>query len=1043
MTTDENALDNTLSTPKKKNFFQRHPVLATATATTSIAVTAAGWWAHDEITVSLQQSKIFSRVAADGAFPPREELHPGDIVTIPTATGPYDVRAGYNRAQDIRDLLTASCTVDPDANPTAWRNQTFFDLQLYPIYDIKTQTGLQIRDTHKDTVYQSTFPRNVYHEGDAIPDLLVKSLLLVENRALLDTDRPATWNPAIEWPRQIWAAFAYGAGKIGLPVQRAGGSTLAIQLEKVRHTPNGRTENAIDKLRQAATATARAYSNGPETHGVRDKIIRDYINSVPFTSYPRYGEVIGFGDALRLWFDTDFEQANAILSRNENLLSDAGMEELARTYRKILSLVVAVQRPTDYLIANPSAMHERVDRFLPLLAEHGIISERLRDLALAIRVDPVLKTETPRNQTSKALTSLRIDLMQLLQVPGFYNLDRMDLSADTTLNNPVNDSVTERILSYTTQDGASAANLTGYRMLKPEQAGDIIYSFSLYEKSGDTNLLRVQTDNFPGQFNMNEGSKLELGSTAKLRTLISYLDMIERLYHKYLPIPPDELEKDQTLPDDDLTRWVVDYLTSTRPDIDMSLNGILEAAMQRPYSAHTGEFFFTGGGRHVFNNFEPSDSRRVLSVRDSFNRSVNLPFIRMMRDIIRAIESHDMNIDPTLFTDPDHPQRHKHLMDFVHMEATGFLWNFWNAQNGRETGEVDSMLAAKTKGRDFRLATLYRTLYPDAPYEDMAAFIAKECTECEPDSDYNRLYNQYAPGKFDLNDLGYITRIHPLELWFTAYRRENPNATWSDVVRDSESVRVDSYKWLLRSQNMSAQNRRIRTMIEREAFTHLHKSWQATGFPFDTMVPSYASALGSSGDTPAALSDLVGILVNGGVRKPMQKMGEVRFGVGTPYQTIADCSPRKDPVQVLSPEVSQLALREMQGVVETGTARRAARAVRLGDGTILPLGGKTGTGDNRVKTYTARGAMVSSAKINRTATFVFTIDDRFFGTIVTYVPGDLAADFNFTSALPVQALRGIIPDLMPMIEESYSTAKRHQPTPEAGQGDMAAYNYTP
>lgn len=1036
-------LNNDNSAQAKKTNLWKRPVIKAAAATTSAAIAVAGWWAYDEVQTSSLQSKIFSRVAKEGAFPPREDIRPGDIVTMPTSSGPYDVRTGYAYAPQFRDLLNASCIVDPNNNPQEWRNKSFFDLHLYPIYDLKTQTGLQIRDAHGETVYQSTFPRNVYGAGDAIPDRLVKSLLFVENRGLLDESRPATWNPSIEWPRQIWAAIAYGAGKVGLPTQRAGGSTLAIQLEKVRHTPDGRTDSATDKLRQAVTATVRAYQNGPDTQGVRDRIIRDYLNTVPFASYPRYGEVIGFGDALSLWFNTDFAQANSILSRDESTLSDTEMDELAKTYRKILSLIIAVQRPTDYLARNPNAMHDRVDKFLPLLAENGIITPRLRDMALSIKIDPVMEAQTPRIETSKALTSFRVDLMQLLRIPGFYNLDRMDISADTTIDNKINTAVSERIASYATQDGADAARLTGYRMLKPEQAGDIIYSFSLYEKSGNTNLLRVQTDNFPGPFNMNEGSKLELGSTAKLRTLISYLDTIERLYHKYLSVPPDDLKDDQTIPDDALTRWVVDYLTSTNPDIDLSLNGILNAAMERTYSAHAGEFFFTGGGRHVFNNFEPSDNRRVLSVRDSFNRSVNLPFIRMMRDIVRAIESHDMDIDPDLFTDPDHPKRHAYLMNFVHMEATGFLWNFWNAQNGKENSEIDSMLATKTKERDFRLATLYRTLYPDAPYEDMAAFISRECSECNPDADYSRLYSQYAPGKFDLNDLGYITRIHPLELWLTAYRRENPNATWSDVVRDSESVRVDSYKWLLRSQNLGAQNIRIRTMIEREAFTHLHKSWQATGFPFDTMVPSYASALGSSGDTPAALSDLVGILVNDGARKPMQKMGEVQFGVGTPYQTIADCSPRKDPVQVLSPEVSRIALREMQGVVETGTARRAARAVRLEDGTILPLGGKTGTGDNRIKTYTARGAMVSSAKINRTATFVFTIDDRFFGTIVTYVPGDLAADFNFTSALPVQALRGIIPDIMPMIEESYKSTNRQPPAPEPDPLDMAAYNYTP
>ena len=38
-------------------------------------------------------------------------------------------------------------------------------------------------------------------------------------------------------------------------------------------------------------------------------------------------------------------------------------------------------------------------------------------------------------------------------------------------------------------------------------------------------------------------------------------------------------------------------------------------------------------------------------------------------------------------------------------------------------------------------------------------------------------------------------------------------------------------------------------------------------------------------------------------------------------------------------------------VVESGTAVRARGAFVLPDGTPLPIGGKTGTGDNRIETF--------------------------------------------------------------------------------------------
>ena len=53
--------------------------------------------------------------------------------------------------------------------------------------------------------------------------------------------------------------------------------------------------------------------------------------------------------------------------------------------------------------------------------------------------------------------------------------------------------------------------------------------------------------------------------------------------------------------------------------------------------------------------------------------------------------------------------------------------------------------------------------------------------------------------------------------------------------------------------------------------------------------------------------------------------------------------------------------------------------------------------------------------VNRSATFVFNIDERFFGTIIAYVPGAEAAAYDFTSGLPVQLLRVVAPTLMPLI----------------------------
>jgi len=103
-------------------------------------------------------------------------------------------------------------------------------------------------------------------------------------------------------------------------------------------------------------------------------------------------------------------------------------------------------------------------------------------------------------------------------------------------------------------------------------------------------------------------------------------------------------------------------------------------------------------------------------------------------------------------------------------------------------------------------------------------------------------------------------------------------------------------------------------------------------------------------------------------------------------------------------------------VVDAGTARRISGSFLLNDGTVLQMGGKTGTGDNRLEKVGRYGQVISSQALNRTATFVFYIGDKHFGTLTAFVEGSSADSFRFTSALPVQVLKGMVPLLLPVLD---------------------------
>jgi membrane peptidoglycan carboxypeptidase len=166
-----------------------------------------------------------------------------------------------------------------------------------------------------------------------------------------------------------------------------------------------------------------------------------------------------------------------------------------------------------------------------------------------------------------------------------------------------------------------------------------------------------------------------------------------------------------------------------------------------------------------------------------------------------------------------------------------------------------------------------------------------------------------------------------------------------------------------------------------------------------------------------ALAELVGILVNDGVRRPGTSLTKVHFARSTPYETVFEAAMEKGE-PVLAPEIARTMRKAMADVVEQGTARRLSGVFRGPDGKIITVGGKTGSGDNRFGTFNRYGDVISSRATNRTAAFVFHIGDRYFGVVTAYVQGREAGNYHFTSALPVTILKLLAPTLMGKAEKT-------------------------
>jgi hypothetical protein len=263
-------------------------------------------------------------------------------------------------------------------------------------------------------------------------------------------------------------------------------------------------------------------------------------------------------------------------------------------------------------------------------------------------------------------------------------------------------------------------------------------------------------------------------------------------------------------------------------------------------------------------------------------------------------------------------------------------------------------------------------------------------------------------------DRGYLARVHPLELWLVAYLQQYPEAKFDACATASAQERIDVYAWLFKTKSKSRQDIRIRTLLEIEAFTEIHAAWSRLGYPFSYLTPSYATSIGSSADRPAALAELMGIILRGGIRAPAIRLDGLYFAADTPFETRVRFQ-GAEIQRVLPAEVSEVVRAALLNVVAQGTAVRLAGGLHPADGVSIPVGGKTGTGDHRMEMFDAAGRLVREHVMNRTATFVFFIGDRFYGTVSAYVPGDDAADFSFTSSLPVELLRQLSPLLQPLL----------------------------
>ena len=251
------------------------------------------------------------------------------------------------------------------------------------------------------------------------------------------------------------------------------------------------------------------------------------------------------------------------------------------------------------------------------------------------------------------------------------------------------------------------------------------------------------------------------------------------------------------------------------------------------------------------------------------------------------------------------------------------------------------------------------------------------------------------------------------------------------MVADSRAERQEVYGWLFRSRHKSA--RQSHPHHAGGGSLHRYPSrWQRLGYPFDNLVPSLATALGSSGDRPAALAELMGIILNDGVRLPSVRIDNLHFAEGTPYETrlgfVAGSGKR-----VMPAEVARALQDALANVVEGGTARRLQRCLQAGG---WQRAAHRWQDRDRRQPHPERrrrrpADQFAGAEPHRHLRLLSGAESLRHAD--AYVPGRAADSFRFTSALPVQTLKGMAPILQPYLQGANSLCQpEHLPALTSG-----------
>ena len=212
---------------------------------------------------------------------------------------------------------------------------------------------------------------------------------------------------------------------------------------------------------------------------------------------------------------------------------------------------------------------------------------------------------------------------------------------------------------------------------------------------------------------------------------------------------------------------------------------------------------------------------------------------------------------------------------------------FWNDYAGLTPQEALDQLARRTRPAARRLAVIYLTARPEASRAELGDFLVHHLPPSSVDDDELwDLWREYGPAVF---------RCRTGDTSRAFIRWSCGSSPISRTIRTrSRSEVIEASGPMCGRRSMAGSSRAATCTSRTRASASCSRRMPSTGSSrigggrailSVTSCHHMARAIGSSGDRPDALADLMGIILNDGVRLPNVDLQRLHFAADTPYET--------------------------------------------------------------------------------------------------------------------------------------------------------------